>query len=358
MNYRFLTVMPNQTFGVAGTHIQSIRTKDPISVLRFSLRTTVAGGPHINHHLAAFTKIEILDGSDVLLSISGDQMDAVHYLDTRKIGNPQVYQYQNALHVSETAIHFGRWPLDELLAFDPKKFDNPQIRITYNSALFDTTATATQIHITADCFDEKVISPIGFLQVREYQRFTPTNNAIVEVELPVDLAIRTLIVQPFQVGVQAAAMMQNVRLDEDNDKRVVFDFTEDRLQAFQFNTYPEIFQKFIAAAEGRALPFFVAPHNGCYTFCQNADVRTGEMGGDGQGGEQWVITAGNADKIYGHVGGYVPYGCYFVPMGKKDEIDDWYDVTKVGDLRLRITGGAAVGAAPVTRVVLQQLRRY
>jgi len=358
MNYRFLTVMPNQTFGIAGTHIQSIRTKDPISVLRFSLRNTVVGGPHINHSLAAFPKIEILDGSDVLLSISGDQMDAIHYLDTLRLGNPQVFQMQNATHVAETAIHFGRWAGDELLAFDPKRFDNPQIRITYDSALFDATATATQIHITADCFDEKVISPIGFLQVREYQRYTPANNAVQEVELPVDLPIRTIIVQPFQPGVQAANMLANVRLDEDNDKRVVFDFTEDRLQAFNMQLYGEIIERFIAINQGPGLPFFVAPHNGCYTFCQNAAALTGEMGGAGLGGRQALITNTNLELVYGHIAGYIAYGCYAIPMGKKNEPDDWYDVTKVGDLRLRITGGAAVGAAPVTRVVLQQLRRY
>jgi len=358
MNYRFVTIMPNQTFGISGTHIQPIRTKDPISVLRFSLRVTVAGGPHINHNLAAFTKIEIVDGSDLILSLSGDQMDALHYFDTGKIGNPQVYQYQNSLHVSETAIHFGRFPFDEQLVLDPKKFDNLQLRVTYNGALADATASAVQIHATADCFDEKMISPIGFFQNREYQRHTPTDDSIVEVELPVDLPIRTLIVQPFQVGVQAAAMMANVRLDEDNDKRIICDFTEDRLQAYQMAVYPEIFQKFLAAAEGAALPFFVAPHNGCYTFCQNADTRNGEMGGDGHGGKQWVITATNTEKLYGHVGGFVPYGCYAIPMGKRNEIDDWYDTSKVGDLRLRITGGADVGAAPVTRTVLQQLRRY
>jgi len=358
MNYRFVTVMPDQTFGIAGTHIQPIRTKDPISVLRFSLRVAVGVGPHINHNLAAFTKIEILDGSDVLMALSGDQMDALHYFDTGRVGNPIVYQYQSITHASETAIHFGRYPWDEMLALDPNKFDNLQLRVTYNGAIADATATACRIHVTADCFDEKRITPIGFFQNREYQRYTPANNAIAEVELPTDLSIRLLIVQPFQVSVQAANMMENVRLDEDNDKRVVFDFSEDRLQAFQRQVYGEVKQKFIAATQGVGFPFFTASHNATFTQVLNAVNILGCMGGAGLGGRQAFTTTGDNELCYGSVSGHVPYGCYAVPMGKKDDIDDWYDVTRVGDLRLRITGGAAVGAAPVTRVVLQQLRRY
>ncbi|GAH84695.1 unnamed protein product, partial [marine sediment metagenome] len=59
-----------------------------------------------------------------------------------------------------------------------------------------------------------------------------------------------------------------------------------------------------------------------------------------------------------HVKGDAPYQMFSFPMGKQDEVDDWYDVTRVRDLRLRIAGGTAPTGTGNTRTILQQLRRY
>lgn len=63
--------------------------------------------------------------------------------------------------------------------------------------------------------------------------------------------------------------------------------------------------------------------------------------------------AGEGDCI---VSGKAPHGAFFLPFGKQDVIEDWFDATKVGSWKLDLTaGGSASGTA---EIILQQLRKY
>jgi len=54
--------------------------------------------------------------------------------------------------------------------------------------------------------------------------------------------------------------------------------------------------------------------------------------------------------------GWMPNHCVEFPFGDPQDIDDWYDVTRVGSLRLRLHAGDT--DLTDCGVVLQQLRRY
>ena len=56
------------------------------------------------------------------------------------------------------------------------------------------------------------------------------------------------------------------------------------------------------------------------------------------------------------VSGKCPHGMFCVPMGKQDVIEDWFDATKVGSLKLDLTGGGS--ASGTVEIITQQLRRY
>ncbi|GAH55408.1 unnamed protein product, partial [marine sediment metagenome] len=254
----------------------------------------------------------------------------------------------------------GRFRGDTELALDPKQFDNLQLRITYNSALWNAGATATGIEVHAECFDEKEIIPIGFLQTREYERHVPTVAAAVhEVELPVDRVIRKLIVQPFDPGVTAANNMGIVRLDEDNDKRVVFDLAQARFLEFQRKWYNRCHQYCLyVAVQGGGNPLFAAPSDTGLQNLINASGILAIQSGAAVGGQFACITATNTDLLYGEVYGDCPYQMFSFPMGDQNKIEDWYDVTRVGDLRLRIAAGLVPPGTGSTRTILQQLRRY
>ena len=359
MNYRIVEVMPARAFGISGTHIQPIRTKDPISALHFHLSVFAPTVPHIDHLLAAFPKIEIVDGSDVIMSVSGTQMGANYFYDTGKLASYIVYTSVGGTHDAECSILFGRWVGDELLALDPKKFDNLQIRITYNAALHDAGNTVTNIEIHAEVFDEKVITPVGFLQIREFERHVPATLTVHEIELPTDLPIRKLYVQSPMTNAEVADNLGRTRLDEDNDKRVVYDLALLRWEAFNFKWFGEVEQRVLGqGVRAVGSPIFAAPTVAGMIWISNTITEDAWNSGAGVGGRYAPILVSPNSLVFGGVIGHAPYGAYCMPFGKQDNIDDWYDVTRIGDLRFRVWGGTGVGATPILATVLQQLRRY
>jgi len=56
------------------------------------------------------------------------------------------------------------------------------------------------------------------------------------------------------------------------------------------------------------------------------------------------------------VNGSLPHQVLAIPFGSRDVIEDWYDVTKVGNLRLSLKGGSA--ATGTYRIITEQLRKY
>ena len=64
-----------------------------------------------------------------------------------------------------------------------------------------------------------------------------------------------------------------------------------------------------------------------------------------------------ASRISALVRGKNPHGCISIPFGEQDDIGDWYDVTKLGSLRLRIKGGPNSTSGDEINIITQQLRR-
>ncbi|MBA7580767.1 hypothetical protein ES708_22661 [subsurface metagenome] len=74
-------------------------------------------------------------------------------------------------------------------------------------------------------------------------------------------------------------------------------------------------------------------------------------------GGKLIIAAEGSTFTSGMVRGYLPHHCFEFPFGDQGDLADWYDVTKVGSLRLRVRGGGTATAGTY-QVILEQLRRY
>ena len=65
---------------------------------------------------------------------------------------------------------------------------------------------------------------------------------------------------------------------------------------------------------------------------------------------------GLAMESWGWVHGYLPHHCFDFVFGDPNDLDDLYDVTKLGHLNLRLEAGD--GGGTTGEVAIQQLRRY
>jgi len=224
MNYRNTKILAEKTLTGSGTETIDVNIKDIISRIILKWEITMAGYGMDSYPHTDITKIELVDGSDVLFSLNGGQCQALCIYD-RKIPSLNGGWYVNANNVTSIyGIDFGRFLFDKLLALDPNVLRNLQLKVTYDSDVMDTGATEGRLEVLAEVFDEKVISPVGFLSAKELHSRTPPASGYWYVDLPTDYPIKKMLVQGFYKANEPYTVVTEARLDEDNEKRVPFDW--------------------------------------------------------------------------------------------------------------------------------------
>lgn len=358
MNYRETEILDAETLTGAGTKTIPINVREPISRLNFQwiitkTKTEMDSYPHRD-----IVKIELTDGSDVLHSLNGGQNQALCIYD-RKCATMNHGQYIDAnSQRSLYGIDFGRYLYDPELAFDPRQFNNPQLKVTFDSDLSDDGVASGTLEIWADIFDEKVVSPVGFLMAKEHFSRTPPTSGNYEVELPTDYAIRKMLIQGYRSAYEPWYQVSHVRLSEDNDKRVPIDVNLEVYYQRRKGIDTPV-EEAIVVQPGAASEYFLQATDFWATvILQNQDAGDeAGIGANGAGGYQ-AITAGGATQAQGVQRGYLPNHCFSFPFGIQSDLADWYDVTRLGSLKLRLTAGTGAAASGTVAVILQQLRRY
>ncbi|MBA7681419.1 hypothetical protein ES703_89757 [subsurface metagenome] len=359
MNYRTAKILAEDTWEDAGTKTIPINIKDIISRITIGVRENTGQQQMAAQLMANITKIELIDGSDVLHSLNGLENQAVCIYDRRvNTMNHAGYIGDSSMY-GTLGIDFGRYLHDPMLAFDPKQFRNPQLKITYDVNLARTEATSLLVEIWADVFDEKVVSPVGFLVSKEYHSRTPPASGYWYVDLPTDLLMRKLFIRGFLLKSEPWYQVSEAKLDEDNDKRIPFDWDlEDYVRTMKGVWLPIIEQMTGYCHVNDEYSKYATPteyHISVVATPQDDGVdmslRTIPKGG-------WIDLRGTSGNPYwAIVTGFVPNHTIEFPFGDPKDLDDWYDVTKVGSLRLRLLAGTGGGSGDVA-VITQQLRRY
>jgi len=359
MNYRRTEILAETNLVGAATLPIEILIKEPISRIGLKWRVvkTLAGMIEAPH--ADIVRIELLDGSDVLHSTDGGQNQAVCIYDRK---TPTMNHGQHLVANSEFSaygIDFGRYLYDPMLALLPTRFNNLQLRVTYDSNNCDAGAASGNLEVYADVFDEKVISPLGFLMTKEHHRRVPPAAGFWYVDLPTDYPIRKMFIQGRTINREPWWNVINCRLDEENEKRIPLN-----VQMFDYymqnkGVWQAVEENFVGICGVAAVQFYVTPTD----FF--AAPLTAAMGGgvnamwfpNFQPGGSMLITGVAGQQFGGLVHGWLPNHTFEFPFGKPDDLDDWYDVAKLTSLRLRLNAGAG-GAAGTVAAILQQFRRY
>lgn len=359
MNYRTALILAAQDLVAAsGTKVIDLNIADIISriIIRWQIKKSKNGMDSYQH--SDITKIELVDGSDVLHSLNGGQNQALCIYD-RKVPTMLEGGIINAnAQISYYGIDFGRFLFDPVLAFDPKNFRNPQLKISYNEALSDNGADENELEIWAECFDEKVVSPVGFLSAKEHHSYTPASGGVYEyVKLPTDRVLRKMLIQGYHSAAEPWYQVAEARLDEDNDKRIPFDWNMEKYFQVRKSIDPAVEDAVAIAQTANSCPLYLTPSDYWATYIalgQTSKAPAG-VGSSGKGG-YFLLTAGCTQQ-QGLTRGWLPNHCFQFPFGDQMDLDDWYDVTKVGSLRLRLKSGDGYANSDIATII-QQLRRY
>ena len=358
MNYRQVYIWNGKSeTATSGTLTEEITLDQPISRLHLNVLCTTTTGAELAHPAKMITKFEIVDGSDVLFSLSGREIQALQYYTGRKdMFNGNIVKGAEAFWVS-LEIDFGRYLYDPELALMPAKFKTPTIRITYNTAL-SGTVSATDWDLIAYVFDDKAISPQGFLMAKEHQTYVPTASTHKYIDLPTDYPIRMLMLQGLSNTRDAVQMLDFIKLSEDHDKRIPYNIRGRELHHTLVDLYGFGKERIkLAAGTAKDHIYTMLAHNPMVHPIGQTKAGTFLLDHTGAG-DLNITSSVASNTCEGYVIGSLPHGALILPLGDRDDIMDFYDVARIGSLRLDLLATSNVGTSPAVQVVVQQLRTY
>lgn len=359
MNYRIAEVMAGEDLGEAGTEIIPIRLKDLISRIVVRFRPVGKSIVPAAHPVDAITRLELIDGSDVLFSLRGHTAHALNIIEAPKPNITWLDYRVGGTPLIDVNLDFGRWLYDTELALDPTKFDNLQLKLTWDEDVWDASCEAHEFSMLAHVFDEKVISPVGFLMTKEVKTYVPVAGSFEYTSLPLDYPMRKLLLQGRKYGSPPRTCVSAIKLSEENDKRIPIDGDTYDLEPILRLFSGECIDHIIAVGDAsNQRTAYVTPGYLIDLVAIGHDEVQEFATANNNGGRVNIIAETASKNFEAMVHGIFPHSCLCIPFGFQEEIADWYDVTKLGSLRLRTKGETGAASTDTVNIITQQLRRY
>jgi len=359
MNYRLYKFLQREQHSLDTTIVHDINMQDPVSSIVIGFEALGTQDIMTAHPVACLTKIELVDGSDVLYSLDGYEAEALDwYNNGGKFRSNSPFALTGHSPTRYIGINFGRYLWDPEYAFDPKRFNNPQLRISLDIDGGGAKPTYNYVTGWANLFDEKMPALKGFLMAKEVKEYSIAADTHNYTDLPLDFPYRGLYVRPFVAGTEPNQAISNIKLSEDQDKRIPFDHgAEEILRCIQ-EDLPPVEEVYYYASGAADRYLYIAPTtrvSATGAHWDAAALARYPVFYNGDGGRLDVNTPGGAGNVQIHVKGYVPHCVYQIPFGIKNDPADWYDVRRLGSLRLDITGASDTAKG---FIFLQQERLY
>jgi len=358
MNYRVSNFFARKSYTSDTTVVIDLDMQDIISDISLIFEGT--GSTYLNTSplFDGITNIEIVDGSEVLWSLGGVEAEAVDwYAQGGQFHNNYNYAINGGGYTRTLTMHFGRYRYDPLLALDPSRYKNLQLRVTLDIDGGGNAPGTVYLQCWANLFDEKAVSPIGFLMTKEVKMYTGASTTHEYTDLPVDHPYRAIYLRGHLADTEANHCFSNFKLLEDQGKKIPYDLDAHALQRVITENYPQVDEHYWMAPHTSVRYLYIAATAQVTALAQPWAAAAADQGTtcySGDGGKLYVITASAATQVQIHARGAFPHATFEIPMGLKNDPNDWFDPSGIRNLKADITGGAS----SVNHVIVQQLRRY
>jgi hypothetical protein len=355
LNYRKTTVYSETAANTAKTETIDLDLVDIVS--RLQVRFNIVNGSETptDHPAKVASKVEIVDGSDVLMSMSGQQIEAMDFYDTWK---SRSYELEYSLAYPMQLIlnlNFGRWLNDPDFAFDCSRFRNPQLKITHNKALGGSVPSSMNLQVLADVFDEKRVSPRAFLSSKEFNSYTPVASSYKTVDMPTDYILRKMLVKSLYYPNSYTDNIDEIRLDENNLKKIPLDLNMFHYLGSIESTYPMYEEMLCMTVASPAVPVYCTPGEYASIAPNQYGYSTAYVSSETAGGK-FSMYGASVSRTRALVKGWLPHCCLPIEFGDQNDPSDWYDIRAIKDLNLRLHHASGIGGT--VEIITQQLRPY
>ena len=367
MKLREVYLSDREQLGVTATRIWNLDLSDPIMYikLRFEALTDYAAGCNGNRLPDCVSKIEVVDGSDVLYSTDLFEALAQHIYSGHEM--PWANQWDCGLDVSDVqcCLWFSRDTSDQQFMLDPKKFVNPQLKITYNFpvAAGDYVVSSQFVSVIAMVCENSVREPEGFLMTKQVYEWLTTIGATETIDMPRDHPWRFFMARLYYPGFALYQVLSHYKLSCDIDKFVPMDLRARDLAQENFGIYPSMHMQSQSMGDGAALPLTSYHYFGwCHgtTCLSNNNNQIALPYGIASGIINWANGAlgaiGNLNAVIGTVHGSEFGFCEPYRFGNLKDPEEWFDPSSYMSVRLMVQQLAVAGQR--AGIVLQQKRPY
>ena len=368
MRTREVYLLRDETLMDSQTRIVDLDIADPISFLEVRYQATNGATSCIDHQIHDDVGVvEVVDGSDVLESLSMLDWQALNFYHLGRIPHQDLKEVGGAVQMESIVIPFGRYPMDPELYLDARKFRNPQLRLTHSLTIDPVkgfTSGSGKLTVIAHVIEEGAAATRGFLMAKVQKAWTTAASGEEIASLPLDHPYRLLILRALKPLSQIRDTIREVKLSVDHDRWVPLHMDAPDILKRNRETFGKVEQvKEVLSADGGTVDTDV------YSI-ESAEVSTltnNNLGSiTGITAERLTLmvidfttVATPAFQTIAQPGVVKIFGdslhsTLAIPLGRMDRPDTWLNPVERKDIKLVLTqAGAGADAA----VILQQLRR-
>jgi hypothetical protein len=364
MRKRIATILAPTDLGASGTRTINVELKESISRIDFVWKATVATvSVMLDAVLAAISKIELVDGSEVLASVSGKEAQAQNFYDRREMPFNRFSLTIGGFHKAVCSLDFGRFLWDKELAFDPTKYSNPQLKITWNEDAANTSIVVNTFQIYAHVMSGPDVNPIGYLSTREFYSYAMAASGNEYIDLPTDLALRNIMIQGESTDHAPDVLFDNLKISADNDAFVPLNMDGLMYGRIIVGQYPKIVEAHDMDAVVTAKTIYANVAKGAHISIEydgTAFVTAQSLFAVATYTGALIELAASVDiqADTAIIAGTMPHSCFPVNFGDQMDIDSWMSMADIGSLKATLLASSDADSGDTTRIITQQLRRY
>lgn len=362
--YRRATVLAPEDPGTSGTEIMQIYLKEIVSRLVVRFGITINTVSVMTAALAeSITKIEIVDGSTVLYSLSGPEAVASNFYRTGKL--PIEYKSLTVGDIAyfDVSIMFGRWLWDTTLAFDPTRFVSPQLRITWDSTTANAGVTVETLAVYADVIDNPAQKPTGIILSKDQNQYNMAASSHEYIDLPVDYSLWNILVRAKSDAYSPSSLFSNFKFSYDQDAYIFVDqdagqYIDALAEKFPHLSIPSKLDGDVTADTLYVIPtenqFAVINHEGTGSTSVASVLSTPTFAGN----KLSLGASVNFTKRSIIVKGTCPHGVMPFMFGMLDDPTTWYKPQVTTKFRADLYSSSNAASTDTVYLATEQLRPY
>jgi len=297
------------------------------------------------------SKIEVMDGSDVICSLSMREMQAFNCFNNGRMPFKDLSGGAGVVITDEAIINFGRFLGDRAYYLDAARFNNPQIRLTHAFAVSATVGIATgtgKLSLIARVIEDGAPPYQGFIMRKEVKSWTTAASGDESTILDRSYPYVGLLVSALKTTIVPDTIITNLKLSVDSDRFIVYNLSGTDAFADIVNRYGLFREKFRPLTDTAATWLSdLFYQTGAVMSKPGATAKSVTTAVTAESVTTAATTGGTADATEIEVSGNGPHAALYLPFGDGRTPEDWLNPAGMGELKLILTQGVVSGAGTI-----------